>query len=242
MIDSEAPISSMALPGLARALVAAGTLSQQSAEGLYAKAQAHKSSFIAELVGSGALSARELAHTMSRTFAAPLIDLDAIDVQRLPKGLLDPKMSKQFRIVVLSRRGNRITVATVMRLPRRLSTTMRNCLDILGSSKPLGRRCTSMASRSIKGAAKVRDMVCASSRALKAPLPTSSAMKLLLCAWALAYSPSALCWLRVPAATSARAKPGRAMLEMGASLSIMAVAGWRGRQGRRGWAVAKPLA
>ncbi|MCM2479948.1 type IV-A pilus assembly ATPase PilB [Serpentinimonas maccroryi] len=112
MIDSEAPVSSMALPGLARALVAAGTLTQQSAEGLYAKAQAHKSSFIAELVGSGALSASELAHTMSRTFAAPLIDLDAIDVQRLPKGVLDPKFAKQYRIVVLSRRGNRITAAT----------------------------------------------------------------------------------------------------------------------------------
>ena len=112
MIDSEAPVSSMALPGLARALVAAGTLSQQSAEGLYAKAQAHKSSFIAELVGSGSLSARDLAHTMSRTFAAPLIDLDAIDAQRLPKGVLDPKVAQQLRIVVLSRRGKRITVAT----------------------------------------------------------------------------------------------------------------------------------
>ncbi len=103
---------SMALPGLGRALVSAGKLGQKAAEDLYKKAQSARTSFIAELTGSGAVSAYDLAHTMSAAFAAPLLDLDAIDVQRLPKGLLDGKICSDYRIVVLSKRSNRLMVAT----------------------------------------------------------------------------------------------------------------------------------
>jgi type IV pilus assembly protein PilB len=104
--------SSIALPGLGRALVAAGKLGQKSAEEIYRKALSGKNSFIAELVGSGAVSAVDLAHTLSAAFAAPLIDLDAIDAQRLPKGLLDGKICLDYRVVVLSKRNNRLMVAT----------------------------------------------------------------------------------------------------------------------------------
>jgi type IV pilus assembly protein PilB len=102
----------MALPGLARALISAGKLGQKSAEDISRKAQANRNSFIAELTGSGAVSASDLAHTMSTAFGAPLLDLDAIDLQRLPKGLLDVKTCQAFRVVVLSRRNNRLIVAT----------------------------------------------------------------------------------------------------------------------------------
>jgi type IV pilus assembly protein PilB len=104
--------SSMALPGLGRALVAAGKLGQKAAEDIFRKAQTGRTSFIAELTGSGAVSAFDLAHTMSMAFAAPLLDLDAVDVQRLPKGLLDSKICLTYRIVVLSKRNNRLIVAT----------------------------------------------------------------------------------------------------------------------------------
>mgnify|MGYP002078227981 CR=1 FL=1 len=102
----------MALPGLARALVAAGKLGQRAAEDLYKKAQSSRTSFIAEVTSSGAVSAFDMAHTMSTAFAAPLLDLDAIDAERLPKGLLDPKICADYRIVVLSKRNNRLMVAT----------------------------------------------------------------------------------------------------------------------------------
>lgn len=102
----------MALPGLGRALVAAGKLGQKAAEDIFRKAQTGRTSFIAELTGSGAVSAFDLAHIMSTAFAAPLLDLDAIDVQRLPKGLLDGKICLAYRIVVLSKRNNRLIVAT----------------------------------------------------------------------------------------------------------------------------------
>ena len=104
--------TSMALPGLGRALVVAGKLGQKAAEDIFRKAQTGRTRFIAELTGSGAVSAVDLAHTMSTAFAAPLLDLDAIDVQRLPKGLLDNKICSTYRIVVLSKRNNRLIVAT----------------------------------------------------------------------------------------------------------------------------------
>lgn len=90
----------------------AGKIGQKAAEDIFRKAQTGRTSFIAELTGSGAVSASDLAHTMSAAFAAPLLDMEAIDVQRLPKGLLDTKICSTYRIVVLSKRNNRLFVAT----------------------------------------------------------------------------------------------------------------------------------
>ena len=104
--------ASVALPGLGRALILAGKLEQKSAEDIFRKAAANRTSFIAELTGSGAVSAADLAHTMSAAFAAPLIDIDAVDVNRLPKDLLDVKICQDYRVVVLGKRSNRLVVAT----------------------------------------------------------------------------------------------------------------------------------
>ena len=104
--------SPIALPGIGRALILAGKLGQQSAEDIYRRAEVKHISFIAELTGSGAVSPFDLAHTMSTAFSAPLVDMDAIDPQRLPKGLLDSKICLDYRVVVLSRRNNRLSVAT----------------------------------------------------------------------------------------------------------------------------------
>ena len=100
------------LPGLGRTLVVAGKLDLKFAEDIYRKAQAKRSSFIAELTGSGAVSAADLAHTLSLAFGAPLVDLAVVDPQRLPKGLLDTKICQDYRLVVLGKRQNRLIVAT----------------------------------------------------------------------------------------------------------------------------------
>ncbi|WP_431275429.1 type IV-A pilus assembly ATPase PilB [Variovorax ureilyticus] len=104
--------SPVALPGLARALVSAGKLPAKVAEDIYQKSLSGRTSFIAELTGTGAVSAADLAHTLSSAFGAPLLDLDAIDPQRLPKDLLDAKLCQAYRVVVLSKRNNRLIVAT----------------------------------------------------------------------------------------------------------------------------------
>ena len=116
VVDPFAPLSPhdppLALPGLARALVAAGKLEQGAAEATYRKAQATGQTFIAELTGSGAVSPSDLAHTLAGAFSVPLLDLDAVDVQRLSRALLDPKLCQAYRIVPLAKRGNRLSVAT----------------------------------------------------------------------------------------------------------------------------------
>lgn len=112
-VDSIPPeIQTIALPGLARALVIAKKLEQKAAEEIYRKALTSKNSFIAELIGSGAVSAIDLAHTLSSTFAAPLLDLNAVDPAKLPKGLLDNKICADYRVLVLSKRANKLIVAT----------------------------------------------------------------------------------------------------------------------------------
>ena len=109
-IPPETPVA--ALPGLGRALVEAGKLGQKSALDIYLKAKRNRVSFIAELTGSGAVSAADLAQTIAYAFAAPLLDLDAVEPQRLPRGLLDSRICQECRVLVLSKRGNRLIVAT----------------------------------------------------------------------------------------------------------------------------------
>jgi len=106
----EAP--AVALPGLARALIAAQKLDPKAAEEIYKKSLASRTNFIGELIGSGAVSALDLAHTMSVAFGAPMIDIEALDTKRLPKGLLDTKICIDYRVAVLNKRGNRLIVAT----------------------------------------------------------------------------------------------------------------------------------
>ena len=58
--------ATVALPGLGRALISAGKLTQKVAEDIYRKSQSSRTSFIAELTGSGAISAADLAHEIGR--------------------------------------------------------------------------------------------------------------------------------------------------------------------------------
>ena len=107
-----APGLGRGLTGLGRTLVHAGKLEQKVAEEIFITAVAKRSSFIAELTGSGAVSAQELARTLSLEFSIPLIDLDAVDLQRLPKGVLSAKICQDYRLVVLGKRNNRLIIAT----------------------------------------------------------------------------------------------------------------------------------
>lgn len=104
--------ATVALPGLGRALISAGKLTQKVAEDIYRKSQSSRTSFIAELTGSGAISAADLAHAVSSVFGAPLLDLSAVDPQRLPKDLLDAKICSAYRVVVLAKRNNRLIIAS----------------------------------------------------------------------------------------------------------------------------------
>jgi type IV pilus assembly protein PilB len=104
--------ASIALPGLAHVLVSAGKLSRKTAEDIFRKTLSHHGNFVAELIGSGSLTAFDLAHALSAAFSVPLVDLDALDISKLPKGLLDAKICQDYHLVVLNKRNNRLLVAT----------------------------------------------------------------------------------------------------------------------------------
>ncbi|MBT0569393.1 type IV-A pilus assembly ATPase PilB [Curvibacter sp. CHRR-16] len=100
------------LPGIGRALVAAGKVDANTVSSIFKQSQLDKKGFLPSLLASGAVSPYNLAHTLSMSFAVPLLDLNAIDPNRLPKSLLDPKICSEFRVLVLAKKGNRLTVAT----------------------------------------------------------------------------------------------------------------------------------
>ena len=102
----------VALPGLARALISVEKLTQKSAEDVFRKSQANRTSFIAELTQSGVVSASDVAHSVSAVFGAPLLDLDAVDPLHFPRDVLDAKICAAYSVVVLNKRNNRLTVAT----------------------------------------------------------------------------------------------------------------------------------
>ena len=110
MIDTLADAPQSALSGVARVLVHAGRLSAKAAEDLVKSAKERKSSFIASVISAGAVSPTDLAHTLSTALALPLLDLNAIDPQRLPHNLVDSKLALQYQIIVLGKRGNRLFI------------------------------------------------------------------------------------------------------------------------------------
>ncbi|MCC7150378.1 MAG: type IV-A pilus assembly ATPase PilB [Rubrivivax sp.] len=110
--DATIESSPNALSGVARVLVNAGKLSGRSAEDLLKSARERRTSFSSAVVASGAISAAELAHTLSHALALPLLDLAAVDLQKIPKNVLDSRTATQYQLLVLGKRGSRLFVGT----------------------------------------------------------------------------------------------------------------------------------
>ncbi len=105
---AESPQS--ALSGVARMLVHAGKLTTKAAEDLVKQAREKKTSFVNVLIASGQVAPKDLAHTLSSALALPLLDLEAMDPQRLPTGVIDGKLAQQYQVVALARRGSRLFI------------------------------------------------------------------------------------------------------------------------------------
>jgi type IV pilus assembly protein PilB len=91
-------------------LVHAGTLTQKAAEEISKAARDRRTSFVASALGTGAVKPAELAHVLARALALPLVDLHAVDLARAPRNILDAKLSQQYQVVVLGRRGSRLFI------------------------------------------------------------------------------------------------------------------------------------
>ncbi|MBS1175868.1 MAG: pilB [Proteobacteria bacterium] len=109
-VDTLVESPKSALSGVARVLVHAGKLSAKAAEDLARSAKERRASFVSAVVSAGAVPPAELAHTLSTALALPLLDLNAVDMTRLPRGIVDPKLALQYQLMVLGKRGNRLFI------------------------------------------------------------------------------------------------------------------------------------
>jgi type IV pilus assembly protein PilB len=90
--------------------VHAGKLSAKAAEDLARNAKERRASFVSAVISGGAVQPADLAHTLSAALALPLVDLNAVDLNRLPRGIVDPKMASQYQLLVLGKRGSRLFI------------------------------------------------------------------------------------------------------------------------------------
>jgi type IV pilus assembly protein PilB len=110
-VDTLAEAPHSALSGVARVLVHAGKLTTKAAEDLVKSSRDKRISFVSSVIAAGAVSPGDLAHTLSSALALPLLDLAAVDLQRLPRNVIDGKLAAQYQVVVLGKRANRIFIA-----------------------------------------------------------------------------------------------------------------------------------
>ena len=100
------------LTGMARMLVRAGHLDANTARELTDAARQQGVRFIPLALSSGVIRPAELAHALSQGLSLPLIDLDTVDTNKLPTHLLDAKLTRQYQLVVLGKRGNRVFIGS----------------------------------------------------------------------------------------------------------------------------------
>ena len=100
------------LTGLARAMVNHGWLSEDDAEGVWKRASQSGESFVTELIKGKRFKADQVAEFAAISFGFPFLDLNAMDVESLPKDVLDPKLVQKRRVIALYQRGNKLYVAT----------------------------------------------------------------------------------------------------------------------------------
>ncbi len=102
--------SNQKLSGLARRLVSEGLIDETAAHDAVTRADKEKLSFSDYLVSKKILNAQKIASVASSEFGLPLVDLDAIDIESLPKMLVDDALIKKHKAIPLYRRGNRLYV------------------------------------------------------------------------------------------------------------------------------------
>lgn len=96
------------LTGVCRALVQQGLLAQAEGETLQAQAKASGENFVAYLIKSKRFKPQQIATFASITFGLPFFDLDTIDPEAVPAGVVDPKLVDKHHVLPLAKRGNKL--------------------------------------------------------------------------------------------------------------------------------------
>ena len=103
-------MNDIALSGLAKQLVLAELLTEKSAQQAYQQAQRNRTSLVNHLVQNKLVKSRLVAEIASEHFGMVLFDLNALDKEALPKGLISEKLVRQHHVLPLWRRGNKLFI------------------------------------------------------------------------------------------------------------------------------------
>lgn len=99
------------ISGLARRLVMDGLLDADQAKDINEKAQEAKQSFIEYVVAEKLLLPSDIAYAASQDFGLSLIDIDAFDLEQIPKHIVSEALVSKHHALPLFQRGDRLYVA-----------------------------------------------------------------------------------------------------------------------------------
>tara|TARA_B110000977_G_scaffold58059_1_gene78953 strand:+ start:434 stop:2152 length:1719 start_codon:yes stop_codon:yes gene_type:complete len=99
------------LSGLARRLVADNLLEEDAAREATEEARKTRVPFVTHLVQNKIVASKAIATSASEEFGIPLIDITALDLDVIPRDLVDEKLIRSNHAIPIFRRGNRLFVA-----------------------------------------------------------------------------------------------------------------------------------
>ncbi|VVN28192.1 hypothetical protein PS862_05361 [Pseudomonas fluorescens] len=103
-------MNDIALSGLAKQLVLAELLTDKSAQLAYQQARRNRISLVSYLVQNKLVKSRQVAEIASEHFGMALLDLNCLDKETQPRGLVSEKLIRQHHALPLWRRGNKLFV------------------------------------------------------------------------------------------------------------------------------------
>ena len=99
------------ITGLMRALVHAGWVDEGQLQSALAQPDEGPFGVLLTLITIAELSEKRLAHFAGEQFGIPILDLDAVDLDKIPKDLLDRELAFKHGVLPLSRRKGKTVVA-----------------------------------------------------------------------------------------------------------------------------------
>lgn len=99
------------LSGLARRLVEDNLLEEDAARNATEEARKNRIPFVSHLVQNEIVNAKDIAMSASEEFGTPLLDINTLDPEVIPKNLVDEKLIRANHAIPIFHRGNRLFVA-----------------------------------------------------------------------------------------------------------------------------------
>ncbi|MCQ3003165.1 type IV-A pilus assembly ATPase PilB [Pseudomonas syringae] len=103
-------MSDVVLTGLAKQLVAAELLTEKATQQAFLQARRDKVSLISYLVQNRLVKALVLAEMSSDQFGLPFLDLNCLNKEEQPRGVVSEKLIRQHHALPLWKRGNKLYI------------------------------------------------------------------------------------------------------------------------------------